>query len=203
MFSPFIKRVMMILATSLMISTAAYSFDLKDLSQTIYLPPISSGNFIQERELSGFPKPLRSEGIYFLDIQKGIIWETKKPFPNTLIFSGQGIKTLNAHSTEAISTKDIPYLKTINTLMLSVFSAKLETLKKHFYIELRGSANDWTMRLVPLNGSSLSRVLFSIEISGSKTPKTIKIINHQNEKTTLNLFSQKRLEAWPEGLDPL
>ena len=164
---------------------------------------LTTGHFVQERELTGFPKPMRTEGVYFLDLKKGIVWETLKPFANTMIFSEKGIKSVNKHGTQVISAQDIPYLKTVNALMLALFSAQTERLDKDFDIHLKGSSAHWTMTLVPKKTSALANVFKTMEITGAASPQSIIMLNRQNETTHLQLSKQEKLTRWPDRLEPL
>lgn len=146
---------------------------------------------------------MRTEGVYFLDLKKGIVWETLKPFANTMIFSEKGIKSVNKHGAQVISAQDIPYLKTVNALMLSLFSAQTERLDKDFDILLKGSSAHWTMTLVPKKTSALASVFKTLKITGAASPESIKMVNRQNETTRLQLSKQEKLTRWPDRLEPL
>lgn len=184
-------------------SAETLAFDLQTLSKSLGSAQLTTGHFVQERELTGFPKPMRTEGVYFLDLKKGIVWETLKPFANTMIFSEKGIKSVNKHGTQVISAQDIPYLKTVNALMLALFSAQAERLNKDFDIHLKGSSAHWTMRLVPKKTSALATVFKTMEITGAASPESIKMVNRQNETTRLQLSKQEKLTQWPDRLEPL
>lgn len=184
-------------------SAEALAFDLQTLSKSLGSAQLTTGHFVQERELTGFPKPMRTEGVYFLDLKKGIVWETVKPFANTMIFSEKGIKSVNKHGTQVISAQDIPYLKTVNALMLALFSAQAERLNKDFDIHLKGSSAHWTMRLVPKKTSALATVFKTMEITGAASPQSIIMLNQQNETTRLQLSKQEKLNRWPDRLEPL
>mgnify|MGYP000302788918 FL=1 len=188
---------------ALVFGAETLAFDLQALSKGLASAQLTTGHFVQERELTGFPKPMRTEGVYFLDLKKGIVWETLKPFANTLIFSEKGIKRINKHGAQVISAQDIPYLKTVNALMLSLFSAQTEGLNKDFDILLKGSSARWSMTLVPKKTSALATVFNSLEITGAASPQSIKMVNRQNETTRLQLSGQEKLTRWPDRLEPL
>lgn len=188
---------------ALVFDAETLAFDLQALSKGLASAQLTTGHFVQERELTGFPKPMRTEGVYFLDLKKGIVWETLKPFANTLIFSEKGIKRINKHGAQVISAQDIPYLKTVNALMLSLFSAQTESLNKDFDIFLKGSSARWSMTLVPKKTSALATVFNSLEITGAASPQSIKMVNRQNETTRLQLSGQEKLTRWPDRLEPL
>lgn len=203
MIKSILKGSLMAALGTVIFSAEALAFDLQTLSKSLGSAQLTTGHFVQERELTGFPKPMRTEGVYFLDLKKGIVWETLKPFANTMIFSEKGIKSVNKHGAQVISAQDIPYLKTVNALMLSLFSAQAERLDKDFDIHLKGSSAHWTMTLVPKKTSALANVFKTMEITGAASPESIKMVNRQNETTRLQLSKQEKLTRWPDRLEPL
>lgn len=203
MIKSVLKGSLVAALSALVFGAETLAFDLQALSKGLASAQLTTGHFVQERELTGFPKPMRTEGVYFLDLKKGIVWETLKPFANTLIFSEKGIKRINKHGAQVISAQDIPYLKTVNALMLSLFSAQTEGLNKDFDILLKGSSAHWSMTLVPKKTSALATVFNSLEITGAASPQSIKMVNRQNETTRLQLSGQEKLTRWPDRLEPL
>ncbi len=203
MITGVLKGSLVAALAALVFGAETLAFDLQALSKGLASAQLTTGHFVQERELTGFPKPMRTEGVYFLDLKKGIVWETLKPFANTLIFSEKGIKRINKHGAQVISAQDIPYLKTVNALMLSLFSAQTEGLNKDFDILLEGSSARWSMTLVPKKTSALATVFNSLEITGAASPQSIKMVNRQNETTRLQLSGQEKLTRWPDRLEPL
>lgn len=203
MIKSILKGSLMAALGTVIFSAETLAFDLQTLSKSLGSAQLTTGHFVQERELTGFPKPMRTEGVYFLDLKKGIVWETVKPFANTMIFSEKGIKSVNKHGTRVISAQDIPYLKTVNALMLALFSAQTERLDKDFDIHLKGSSAHWTMTLVPKKTSALATVFKTMEITGAASPESIKMVNRQNETTRLQLSKQEKLTRWPDRLEPL
>ena len=202
-----IRRVIASTLTALCISgmtgTSVFALELEDLSQTFAKQTLSTGRFVQERELAGFPKPMRTEGVYYLNLKKGIVWVTKKPFAHTMIFSDAGIRTQSEYSDSSLSSRDIPYLKTVNELMLAILGADTGRLSRDFEVKLTGSPDHWTMTLVTRKDSSLNVAFSSMTVSGSDMPKVIEMTSRQNETTRLTLSSQKALKTWPKGIDPL
>ena len=44
-------------------SAETLAFDLQTLSKSLGSAQLTTGHFVQERELTGFPKPMRTEGV--------------------------------------------------------------------------------------------------------------------------------------------
>ena len=177
-------------------SAETLAFDLQTLSKSLGSAQLSTGHFVQERELAGFPKPMRTEGENHHHHCKG---SCKGPVasPCHLILNQA------SYQYDLISAQDIPYLKTVNALMLSLFSAQTERLDKDFDILLKGSSAHWTMTLVPKKTSALASVFKTLKITGAASPESIKMVNRQNETTRLQLSKQEKLTRWPDRLEPL
>src|ERR1043165_1312916 len=47
-------------------------------------PKILCGRFDQQKQLVGLKKPVSSNGRFCVVADKGVLWRTLKPFPNTL-----------------------------------------------------------------------------------------------------------------------
>lgn len=48
---------------------------------------VLTGTFVQERHLKGFKQPIRSSGKYLITASDGLVWQTLKPFPVTLVIT--------------------------------------------------------------------------------------------------------------------
>jgi hypothetical protein len=51
------------------------------ITQAVARPDVLRGQFSQEKQVSGFRNPLRSQGRFVVARQHGVIWTTLKPFP--------------------------------------------------------------------------------------------------------------------------
>ncbi len=52
---------------------------------------VLTGSFVQERHLKGFKQPIRSSGKYLITVADGLVWETLKPFPATLMVTAREV----------------------------------------------------------------------------------------------------------------
>ena len=70
---------------------------------------ILRGHFVQDRQLAGFAKPLRTEGTFVLVPGRGLIWRALTPFQNNTVItpgriSGNATRT-NVRSSPAPSMR--------------------------------------------------------------------------------------------------
>ncbi len=56
-------------------------------SQGLAADEVLRGSFAQQRQLSGFKTPLRTEGRFVLAPVRGLIWQAEKPFAVTTVIT--------------------------------------------------------------------------------------------------------------------
>ena len=179
----------------------AYALDLAELSELLSQDRLVSGHFIQEKTLSGFPKPMRTEGSFYLDLDRGIVWVTEKPFANTIIFSEDGLRSKSQYATSRLSSQEIPYLKTVNELILGMLAGQTARLQADFEIKLSGNSDHWTMHLTPRQNSPVGALFNSMEIEGRDHPETIRLKSTRKELTLIQLSEQQAMKNWPKEVE--
>jgi hypothetical protein len=122
----------------------------REINRILAAHPLIKGDFTQKKTLNRFKRSLESEGTFIIDAERGIVWETRRPFPSTLAvgrdyliqWSPGGRKTkLDARGNEI-------FLRLAETIS-AVFSGNTARLLDDFdnyFIEAGGS---WTVGLVP------------------------------------------------------
>jgi hypothetical protein len=109
------------------------------------------GNFEQEKIISRLNRSLVSSGNFIITAQLGMVWETLKPFPSTMVlgkdylvqFRPAGQKTvLSAQGNETFTG--------MAEVLSAVFSGNSRGLLDNFEIYFNGGGSNWEMALVPL-----------------------------------------------------
>lgn len=112
--------------------------------QVVAAGQVLRGHFVQDRQLAGFAKPLRSEGSFALVPGRGLIWRGEKPFPNTTIISSAGIlQVVNGQPAVHLPASRLPGL---NHLYAALGAA---VCRKHWAVAagLRGDAVEQRYRM--------------------------------------------------------
>lgn len=194
-----LKSAVAILAFSA--TCTAFALNLDELSELLSKDSMVGGRFIQEKTLSGFPKPMRTEGSFYLDLDRGIVWVTEKPFANTIIFSEDGLRSKSQYATSRLSSQEIPYLKTVNELILGMLAGQTARLQADFEIELSGNSDHWAMHLTPRQNSPVGALFNSMEIEGRDRPETIRLETTRKELTLIQLSKQQAMKNWPKEVE--
>ncbi len=126
---------------------------------------VLEANFIQYRNLTGVPKPIKSEGHMILWEGKGLIWATSSPFPNTLLITKKGLyQQENRTKTPIVKAGGE---NAMFDVMAGIFKMDYEIQDKGFTIEeLPSNNNNWQIRLIP-QYSQVQNFIKSILVEGN------------------------------------
>lgn len=148
------------------------------------------GHFIEKKTIAGFPKPLVSSGRFSIDRQKGVRWETLKPFPNTLIFDDSGVRYIGSNAESSVSTGNLPAVGQLADLTRGILSGDLKLLARLFDLEVTAHPIP-TVRATPKD-KNLSGTLREVTISGRNDIETVRLTAASGDITDLTLSHQIR-----------
>ena len=131
------------------------------------------GKFLQKKNLVGISKPLSSNGNFCINKNEGILWETLKPFANTLKISKNQIVQFRAGK-ELNKVSQEPMLEFVNSLIFSIFSGDFSKLEENFIIKVNANNNFWEAHL-QAKTELIGKILKEVKISGDKYIRFITI----------------------------
>jgi hypothetical protein len=156
--------------------------------------PVVLGNFEQEKTLNRLNRSLKSSGNFIIAEGLGMVWDTVKPFPSTLVlgkdyfiqFRPGGQKTvLSAQGNET-------FLRMAEVIG-AVFSGNSQGLLDNFKIYYSGNAAAWELGLNPLD-SAIGSFAEKIIMKGDAAIRSI-LIYEQNGDTIQYILSNHRYQA--------
>lgn len=135
--------------------------------------PVVRGEFSQTRELVGVKRPLKADGRFVVDKSRGVVWKTEKPFRNSLRVNRQEIVQKDGNQVLMRMTADKePAVRTIGSVLFSLFSGDLVALARHFVYTGKQSGRLWTLDLTPKD-AALGKVIRNLQLEGSTTVEHI------------------------------
>lgn len=182
----------LLLASSLLISSLpAMAADIANaVRERLDSPALLRGQFAQSKSITGFKKPLLSNGDFLFWRDHGVIWHTKKPFDSMLTLTPRVLaSSQNGNTTMRMDTRNEPTLATMNETLLALLAGDIDNLKQRFHLdgELSG-AHKWTLRLIPKD-KGMATVISQIELSGDRNVQRVVLQENNNDTSTI-LFSQ-------------
>ncbi len=155
-------------------------FSLAKAQQTLGKIPsgkVLSVAFTQYRHLKSIPTPLTSIGTLKLLPQRGLIWNTKKPFPNTLVMTKKGL--FQQRDGDLIPLTKGPQSTFIFDLLSKVLEGDFQNSLDAFEIEnIPSKEAQWAVQLTPKD-QQLKEMLRTIDIYGT-TQTSLVIIHRSN-----------------------
>jgi hypothetical protein len=176
---------------------AAQGDSVRDL---LARPVVLRGKFEQTRHLQGFHNALVSQGDFVVARDRGVLWETRKPFPSTTVIGKSRVLTRQADgSTEVVlDASHSPAASVVNALMLAMLGGDLDGMSKYFTLnETRLPAGAWRIELLPRK-TALAHVFERIVLQGDRYVRSV----HMEEKggDVTDIVFQSMLET-PAELD--
>lgn len=181
----------------------AQSLTLNSVCNSLSKNAVTKGNFTQTKmvNIAKSSREFKSTGN-FLFCEKGIVWNTEKPFPSTMIISPTKISQTNpGGETTIISSGNNLTLGLISSTLTGIFSGDISSLEKNFNIEFsadeNSAANSWKLNLFPKD-ENFSKAIDSIFISGNfkgNVAELENIILTEKNKNTIKYILENQTVA--------
>ncbi len=168
-------------------SAFLFAFSQQALVTLLQRPNNTQGEFTQQRYLQGLIKPITSSGQFVLVKNRGLLWQTEKPFSNQLRVTSTGISQWDGH--RWVVSQKLGQSEQIQ-LFLGLLSGDTQALAKQFDLTLQGSEKKWQLTLTP--SSLLMKQIFTqIIIDGENNVKRIELQEKQGDRTLISFENQR------------
>lgn len=149
------------------------------------------GDFKQTKTIPQLKKEFVSNGKFVIANEKGILWNTEKPFASKLSISNTKMVQQNTNGTKSeIKASDNVIFAQISATIQAVFSGNTDKLQKEFKIFFVKNGKDWKIGLIPLE-KNVQKAIASIELTGSTWLNTVKLIDGSNSPLLYELTHPK------------
>lgn len=127
-----------------------------------------SGTFTQKRFIAASNKSLKATGIFTASSEK-ILWETQRPFKNTLTITAEKItQTDSKGNSLVLEGSENQTFALISKMMATLFSGNQNELQQYFESTFtQKEGDDWILQLKPKD-STISSVMELIELCGNE-----------------------------------
>jgi hypothetical protein len=158
--------------------------------------PIVKGSFVQEKYLNRFNRSLISSGNFIIAAEQGMVWETLRPFPSTMILGNDFMVQLRPDGQRSVlSAQGNETFIQLADVISSVFSGHSQGLLENFEVYFIGGISDWNIGLLPRVGIIASFAM-KITISGDSAIRSIRIFEQNGDIITYTLSNHN----YPTGL---
>ncbi|WP_407425176.1 LolA family protein [Treponema sp.] len=140
--------------------------DFEKVCTKISSQKITKGNFNQTKLIKKISREIKSSGTFIICADRGILWNTLKPFKSSMAITKSGIiqTAPNGKKTFLNSGSNATFVQ-FSLLISSLFNGDFDSLNKNFDIEFIDSEESWNMNLTPTD-STVRTFIEVIEMAG-------------------------------------
>jgi len=160
-----------------------------EIQSMLAKPKVLCGRFDQRKQLVGLKRPLTSNGRFCVVADKGVLWRTLEPFPNTVRLTRDEIVHLQGDRVAMrLDAKQEPAVRMINSVLFALLAGNLGQIEKLFAVDGGIHDNSWRVTLKP-HEPALAKAISSIALDGGAFVKNITISEASGDRTSI-VFSE-------------
>ena len=162
---------------------------IAEIQSMLAKPKVLCGHFEQSKQLMGLKKPMVSNGRFCVVADRGVLWRTLQPFPNTVRLTRDEIVHLQGNRVAMrLDAKQEPAVRMINSMLFALLAGDLGQIEKLFEIDGAIYDKNWQVTL-KAREPGLARAISSVALDGSAHVKSITINEASGDRTSI-VFSK-------------
>ena len=147
------------------LARAQSSFTLVQLMQTLAQVKAGEGTFVERRTVQMLERTLESSGRLSFEAPDTFVRETIKPRRESVKVVGNNVTLSQGNRSRTLSLDAAPEAALIFEAIRGTLTGNREALEKHFKASVTGSAERWSLELVPRE-VLLRELVVSIRMNG-------------------------------------
>lgn len=176
---------------------------LADVRAQLADAQVTEGRFVQTRQLSELPEPLRSSGEFLFARGLGVHWHTRKPFEAEFVLTPTAMALAGeTRPVTRIELADQPGLRLVSELFLAMFALDLDALEAHFVVTVEPARKGWALALAPRD-AAMSSIARRVRVRGSRFVEEVELVDARGDRTriALEVASASREQPGPTVLE--
>jgi Outer membrane lipoprotein carrier protein LolA-like len=161
---------------------------------TLRAGEVLRGHFVQERQLAGFSRPLKSAGSFVLAPGQGLIWRTEMPLADTIVITPGGIlQIVNGKEAMRLPVARLPVVGRFYDVLGGALTGNTGPLDSVFTVERQADAGAWHLILRPARADdpALGQIV-SITVGGTRLVDAIEIQKQGGDTDRLSFSAQAK-----------
>jgi len=166
------------------------------ITQAVARPDVLRGQFTQEKQVSGFKNPLRSQGQFVVARKHGVIWSTLKPFPSEVVVTADRIlsRQRDGSTRVELDARQQPAMRSVNAIMFALMSGDVQALSSQFNVEATREGQGWRLKLTP-KSAMLAKAFQSLTLQGDRYVRQVEIIEANQDRTRIQFTALSEVPA--------
>lgn len=165
------------------------------LGQRLNQHPVLRAEFVQEKQMAAFKKPLVTRGRMVFVRGQGVIWSIESPLKLTYVLTDERIVEIGEDgSAQTRTAQDVPGMAQVGRIFRALLGAQTDALKDMFAIAPEGTDAAWRLLLTPKPGP-LNQYMRQVQLTGSRQIDKIRIEESSGDATTITLRNTSEADA--------
>jgi outer membrane lipoprotein-sorting protein len=185
------RRLIALFALLCAFAAHAQSPDLTDgvLGHLAKHPQVRAG-FTQSRENPALAEPQLSHGDLLFVIGHGMVWHTRDPFEDTLVFTSGDTSRLNTQGKLERVRDGNRGVSQVSGMLQSLLAGKSDDARRQFTITADGTVEHWTLHFAPRQ-ARVAKVLAGITLKGDDFLQSIEVDLASGERTVITFANTR------------
>lgn len=146
----------------------AQAFELAELMALLGQARSGEAQFSEQRFVQGLDQPLAASGTLSFVAPDRLLRRTLQPSAETLLVEGNTVTVTRQSRSRRFALDAAPEAVAMIEAMRATLGGDAATLQRHFRSALGGSAESWTLELVPLEAPGAGQIE-RVRIRGSRS----------------------------------
>ncbi len=143
--------------------------------------------FAEKKFIAMLDKPVESSGELYYTAPDHLEKRTLKPKPESLTVDGDTLIIERNHQTHRLQLQNYPEIAAFIDSIRSTLSGDRAALERNYRINLSGTAEHWTLQLLPID-PKMQKVAKQIRIAGEQnTLRSIEIIQADGDSSFMSI----------------
>lgn len=168
---------------------------IAEVNARLAKPEFLRGQFEQAKTITGFSRPLQSQGDFLLWREHGLLWQTRSPFAAQMVLTRTQLSQRAGAADLRLDSSREPALMVANELFLALLAGDLGALSGRFGVtgELVGKSG-WRIELTPRE-AALARHLKRIELHGDRYVRRVHFGEANGDQTQIRFSAHAESPA--------
>lgn len=156
-------------------------------------------DFTQTRENPALAEPQVSRGDLLFVVGHGMLWHTRTPYDDTLVFTAGGTSRADAEGRLQRVRDANRGVSQVTAMLQSLLAGRSDEAARQFDIAAEGDPDHWTLRFTPRQ-SRMAKVLQGIVLTGGEFLEGIDVNMANGERTRID-FARTRDAGTPGPIE--
>jgi outer membrane lipoprotein-sorting protein len=171
-FTPWLIRTTSLLSACLLAAAVALpshaaDWDLDQLMHGLAQTRSGQARFVEKKTIAMLDQPVESSGELLYTAPDRLEKRTIKPKPETMVVDGDQLEIERGRQKIKLQLQTYPELAAFIDSIRGTLAGDRQALERSYQLSLEGSAQAWTLKLLPLD-SKMKQVVALIRISGTR-----------------------------------